>query len=196
MASDEGAEAAIRRVLKALESAGVPYMLTGSFASSFHGAPRTTQDVDIVIAPTLGSLQRLISEFPEDRYYVSREAALQAYGAESLFNVIDMESGWKIDFIVRKSRPFSVEEFERRREAELLGTIVYIASAEDVILSKLEWGKMAGSERQIADVAGILRTQGTDVDVEYVKRWVAVLGLQSEWERASAQASLDQPKPA
>lgn len=57
MASDEGAEAAIRRVLKALESAGVPYMLTGSFASSFHGAPRTTQDVDIVIAPTLGSLQ-------------------------------------------------------------------------------------------------------------------------------------------
>jgi hypothetical protein len=196
MASDEGAEAAIRRVLKALETAGVPYMLTGSFASSFHGAPRTTQDVDIVIAPTLGSLQRLISEFPDDRYYVSREAALQAYGAESLFNVIDMESGWKIDFIVRKSRPFSVEEFERRREAELLGTTVCIASAEDVILSKLEWAKMAGSERQIADVVGILRTQGRDVDVEYVKRWVAVLGLQSEWERASAQGSLPQPKPA
>jgi hypothetical protein len=196
MASDDGTEAAIRRVLKALESAGVPYMLTGSFASSFHGAPRTTQDVDIVIAPTLGSLQRLLSEFPEDRYYVSREAALQAYGAESLFNVIDMESGWKIDFIVRKSRPFSVEEFERRREAELLGTTLYIASAEDVILSKLEWAKMAGSDRQIADVVGILRTQGTDVEVEYVKRWVAVLGLQSEWERASAQAGLTQPKPA
>jgi hypothetical protein len=196
MASDEGAEAAIRGVLKALESAGVPYMLTGSFASSFHGAPRTTQDVDIVIAPTLGSLQRLISEFPEDRYYVSREAALQAYGAESLFNVIDMESGWKIDFIVRKSRPFSIEEFERRREAELLGTSVCIASAEDVILSKLEWAKMAESERQIDDVVGILRTQGTDVDVEYVKRWVAVLALQSEWDRASAQAGLAQPTPA
>jgi hypothetical protein len=196
MASDEGAEATIRRVVKALESAGVPYMLTGSFASSFHGAPRTTQDVDIVIAPTLGSLQRLILEFPEDRYYVSREAALQAYGAESLFNVIDMESGWKIDFIVRKSRPFSIEEFERRREAELLGTTVYIASAEDVLLSKLEWAKMSGSDRQIADVAAILRTQGTDVDVEYVKRWVAVLGLQSEWKRASDQAGLTQPKPA
>jgi hypothetical protein len=196
MASDEGAEAAIRRVLKALESAGVPYMLTGSFASSFHGAPRTTQDVDIVIAPTLGSLQRLISEFPEDRYYVSREAALQAYGSESLFNVIDMDSGWKIDFIVRKSRPFSVEEFERRREAELLGTTMYVASAEDVILSKLEWAKMTGSERQIADVTGILRTQGTDVDVDYVKRWVAALGLRNEWEKASAPVGPVQPKPA
>lgn len=141
MASDDGAEGAIRRALAALQKAGVPYMLTGSFASSFHGAPRTTQDIDIVIAPTLGSLQRLVSEFPEDQYYVSREAALQAYGSESLFNVIDLESGWKIDFIVRKSRPFSVEEFARRREAEVLGTNVTIASAEDVILSKLEWAK-------------------------------------------------------
>lgn len=190
MASDDGAEGAIRRALEALQKAGVPYMLTGSFASSFHGAPRTTQDIDIVIAPTLGSLQRLVSEFPEDQYYVSREAALQAYGSESLFNVIDLESGWKIDFIVRRSRPFSVEEFARRREAEVLGTNVTIASAEDVILSKLEWAKMAGSERQITDVAGILRTQGADIDVEYVKRWVAVLGVQSEWERASAEAGL------
>ena len=95
MASDEGAEGVIRRVLRALEVAGVPYMLTGSFASAFHGAPRTTQDVDIVIAPTLGSLQKLVGQFPEDEYYVSREAALQAYGAESLFNVIDLASGWK-----------------------------------------------------------------------------------------------------
>ena len=190
MASDDGAEGAIRRALEALQRAGVPYMLTGSFASSFHGAPRTTQDIDIVIAPTLGSLQRLVSEFPEDQYDVSREAALQAYGSESLFNVIDLESGWKIDFIVRKSRPFSVEEFTRRREAEVLGTTVTIASAEDVILSKLEWARMAGSERQITDVAGILRTQGADIDVEYVERWVAVLGVQREWERASAEAGL------
>lgn len=149
MASDEGAEGVIRRVLQALDVAGVPYMLTGSFASAFHGAPRTTQDVDIVIAPTLGSLQKLVRQFPEDEYYVSREAALQAYGAESLFNVIDLSSGWKIDFIVRKSRPFSLEEFERRREADLLGMTLFIASAEDVILSKLEWAKMSGSERQI-----------------------------------------------
>jgi hypothetical protein len=93
---------------------------------------------------------------------------------------------------VRKSRPFSVEEFGRRREAEVLGTTLYIASAEDVILSKLEWAKMAGSERQITDAAGIVRTQGTDIDVAYVERWVAVLGLQSEWERASAEAGLTQ----
>jgi|KBSSwiStaDraftv2_1062776.scaffolds.fasta_scaffold477464_1 hypothetical protein len=190
MASDEGAEGAIRRVLEALAIAGVPYMLTGSFASAFHGAPRTTQDVDIVIAPTLGSLQKLVRQFPEEEYYVSRDAALQAYGAESLFNVIDLNSGWKIDFIIRKSRPFSLEEFERRREADMLGTRLYIASAEDVILSKLEWAKMSSSERQVNDVAGILRTQGDALDLEYVERWIAALGLENQWTQAKAAAGL------
>lgn len=190
MASDEGAEGAIRRVLEALTISGVPYMLTGSFASAFHGAPRTTQDVDIVIAPTLGSLQKLVRQFPEEEYYVSRDAALQAYGAESLFNVIDLNSGWKIDFIIRKSRPFSLEEFERRHEADMLGTRLYIASAEDVILSKLEWAKMSSSERQVNDVAGILRTQGNALDLEYVERWIAALGLENQWTQAKAAAGL------
>ena len=188
--SDDGAEGVILRVRHALETAGVPYMLTGSFASAFHGAPRTTQDVDVVIAPTLGSLNKLLKQFPEDAYYVSREAAMEAYAAESLFNVIDLTSGWKIDFIVRKSRAFSVAEFERRREAELLGTTLYIASAEDVVLSKLEWAKMSESERQIDDVAGILRTQGDDLDQDYVEHWVSRLMLQSQWSQAKAAAGL------
>lgn len=190
MATDDGAEGAIRRVLNALERAGVPYMLTGSFASAFHGAPRTTQDVDVVIAPTLGSLQKLLREFPEDQYYVSREAALQAYGSESLFNVIDLTSGWKIDFIVRKSRAFSQEEFGRRRSADLLGMTLYIASAEDVVLSKLEWAKMSESDRQIADVVGILRTQGHELDEGYIERWATALGVDAQWNRARADAGL------
>jgi len=190
MVSDPGVEETIRRVLQALDAAQVPYMLTGSFASTVHGSPRTTQDVDIVIAPTLGSLNKLLLQFPCDRYYVSREAALQAYGDESLFNVIDMDSGWKIDFIIRKSRAFSVEEFDRREQVDLYGTAIHVASAEDVVISKLEWAKMSESDRQINDVAGILRTQGNDIDVEYVKRWVIALALETQWDRAKEIADL------
>ncbi len=188
--SVDSVEGTIQRVLRALNAAGVPYMLTGSFASAFHGSPRTTQDVDVVIAPTLGSLFALLREFPEEKYYVSREAALQAYGAESLFNVIDMDSGWKIDFIIRKSRPFSEEEFERRKPADLLGTTLFVASAEDVILSKLEWAKLSESERQLNDVAGIIRTQGDALDLRYVIRWVESLALQAQWESAKTKAGL------
>jgi hypothetical protein len=190
--SDDSAEAVVRRVLGALEAAGVPYMVTGSFASAFHGAPRTTQDVDIVIAPTLGSLQKLIKEFPEESYYLSRDAALRAYGSEGLFNVIDFDSGWKIDFILRKSRSFSVEEFERRQQADLLGATLFVASAEDVIISKLEWAKLGQSERQIRDVTGILKTKGESLDYQYIDRWVVALGLQNQWETAKSEAGLTQ----
>jgi hypothetical protein len=195
MGSDNGAEEAICRMLRALKAAGVPYMLTGSFASAFHGSPRTTQDIDVIIAPTLGLLNKLLQEFPEAEYYVSREAALQAYGTESLFNVIDLASGWKIDFIIRKSRPFSLEEFQRRREANLLGTTLFVASAEDVILSKLEWAKLAESERQLNDVAGILRTQGDDLDFMYIERWITELALEFQWIRARAIAGIPQKPP-
>ena len=187
MDSEGSAESVVARVLRALAASGVPYMLTGSFASAFHGAPRTTHDIDIVIHPTLGTLEALLREFPDDTYYVSRDAALQAYGAEGLFNVIDFASGWKVDFIVRKSRPFSVEEFNRRRAVELLGSTLFVASPEDVIISKLEWSKLSESDRQIQDAAGILRTQGDVLDFDYIQRWVQSLELVHQWHDAKVR---------
>lgn len=188
MASDASVESILSRVRAALENAGVPYMLTGSFASSLHGAPRVTHDVDVVIAPNLVSLHRLLQQFPEEEYYVSRDAALQAYGAEGMFNVVDFETGWKVDFIIRKSRSFSLEEFERRQHAEIDGTPIIVASAEDVIVAKLEWAKLGESERQLKDAASILATRGDEIDVAYIEHWVEGLGLTAQWIRAKAIA--------
>lgn len=72
MAFDEIADDVLRRILQILESANIPYMLTGSFASSIHGSPRATQDIDLVIAPNPISLDDLLKHFPEDKYYVRR----------------------------------------------------------------------------------------------------------------------------
>jgi hypothetical protein len=163
-------------------------MLTGSFASSFHGAPRVTHDVDIVIAPVLGSLEALLRQFPTDKYYVSREAALQAYGAEGMFNIVDFATGWKVDLIIRKARPFSLKEFERRRPETLDGTEVFVASPEDVVVAKLEWAKLGESERQLKDVAGILDSRAGELDLAYVEKWVGELGLSEQWKRAKAMA--------
>jgi hypothetical protein len=171
-----------------LDTAEVPYMLTGSFASGYHGAPRASQDIDIVIAPTRATLDSLLSLLPEDRYYVSRDAALDAYRRQSLFNVVDFASGWKVDFICRKGRAFSTTEFNRRSPRDFSGRPVFMASAEDVLLAKLEWAKLAESERQIEDAAGIVRVQGESLDRAYVARWVAELGLERQWERTLALA--------
>jgi hypothetical protein len=176
------------RVRAALLAAGVPHMLTGSFASSFHGTPRATQDIDIVIAPDREQLLALIDQFPESMYYVDRDAALDALARHSQFTVIDLATGWKIDFIIRKPRAFSREEFARRRPADLSGVEMDIASAEDILLAKLEWAKQGGSARQIEDAAGIIRLQGERLDTAYLQRWATALRLHEQWQ-AALQAS-------
>lgn len=198
MASAESPEGVIHRFAALLDSAGIPYMLTGSFASGFYGAPRATQDIDIVISPTLGSLNRFLRLLPDDKYYVSREAALDAYGRESLFNVVDFASGWKIDLICRKARAFSVAEFERRSRHDLAGLEVSVASAEDVLLAKLEWAKLTQSDRQIEDAAGIMRIQDERLDTTYLAKWVEQLGLHDEWLKAkmlAGQLGVVRPSP-
>jgi hypothetical protein len=183
------------RLRTALEAAGVPYMLTGSFASSVHGTPRATRDIDLVIAPTREGLLALLDRFPEADYYVSREAALDALARHGQFNVVDHATGWKIDLIIRKAREFSREEFGRRREMDLDGVRLTVASPEDVLVAKLEWARLGSSERQLEDAAGIVRAQGEALDVAYVERWVKALGLEAQWREARARVTPDAGGP-
>lgn len=182
------AEDLLVRLRDALETAGIPYMVTGSFVSAVHGIPRATHDVDVVIAPTAQQLEALIRDFSESNYYAEMEDALQALRYQSQFNVIDERGVWKIDFIIRKDRPFSIAEFARRRLMTILGVPVYAATAEDMLIAKLEWAKMGESERQLRDASGIIAIQGENLDMLYVERWVAALSLEDQWEQARSLA--------
>lgn len=176
------------RLIAAVERVGVPYMVTGSYASSTHGTPRATNDIDVVIAPTPDELRALMREFTSDQYYADELDALDALERRSQFNVIDFATSWKADFIVRKDRPFSETEFLRRERHTIAGRSVYLASAEDILIAKLEWAKEGESARQIEDAAGVIRRQKSRLDREYVERWVHVLGLDEQWQDALTQA--------
>jgi hypothetical protein len=178
----------LARLTAKLAGAGIPHMVVGSFASSFHGVPRSSQDVDLVIDPDAASLQRFLASLPVQEYYADADAALDALRRRGQFNVIDMATAWKADLIVRKARPFSVEEMRRPIEGDLLGARVRIASAEDTLISKMEWAKLGGgSELQLRDAAGILSLHGREkLDVGYVERWVRELGLEESWRRLLA----------
>jgi hypothetical protein len=178
------------RIIAALDQAGVAYMLSGSFASAYYGAPRSTQDIDLVIAATPAQLRAFVQSLPSDEYYVDVDAALEAYKRQSLFNVIDLASGWKIDLIIRKSRAFSQEEFHRRQRVDLQNLPLYVASAEDVMVAKLEWSKLAQSQRHIEDVAGILRVRWELLDRAYLAKWIVELGLEKEWNDAQHAAGI------
>lgn len=176
------------RLVPALERAQVPYMLTGSVASSAHGAPRSTRDLDIVIAPTREQLLALMKQFPNSLYYADEQQALEALANRSQFNVIDYGSNWKVDFIICKNNEFGRAEFARRR-VMTIGLPIYVASPEDVLISKLEWARMGESDRQIEDAAGILRSQREGLDGAYIERWIRELHLDAQWELARRKAA-------
>jgi hypothetical protein len=181
-----------RRLTSALDRAGIPYMLSGSFASSYYGATRSTQDIDLVIDATPEQLELLIRQLPAEHYYVDLPAALEAHRRKSLFNVIDLATGWKIDLIIRKARAFSEEEFGRRRQVDLQGIRIFVASPEDVVISKLEWARLAQSQRQIDDAAAILRSRWQLLDREYLRKWIEDLNLSAEWSSALEKAKLSE----
>jgi len=182
----------LQRITSALDRAGIAYMLTGSFASAHHGAPRSTQDIDIVIAANPAQLQTFVQSLPSSEYYSDLDAALEAHKRQSLFNVIDLATGWKIDLIIRKSRAFSIEEFGRRQLVTVQGLPLFVASAEDVVIAKLEWSMLAQSQRQIEDAATILRLRWEVLDRSYLEKWISELDLSREWSHAKRIAGISE----
>lgn len=174
-------------VVGLLDRLGIPYMVTGSIASSHHGRPRTTHDADIVFEPDQDALEALLDAVTAAHLYVGADTARDALRRRRQFNVIDPESGFKVDLIVRKDRPFSLQEFQRRRPVALTSRLTAaVASPEDSILSKLEWArKAAESERQLADAAAIVDVLGPALDVPYIERWAPELGVEALWRRIS-----------
>jgi hypothetical protein len=179
----------LARILPLLDAANIDHMIAGSFASTYHGEPRTTQDIDLVIDSSRSGIETFVASLDPEIYYCDLDAALDAHRRQGQFNLVDMRSGWKIDFIVRKSRPFSEMEFSRRRPANILGCDVYIATAEDTIVAKLEWARDSTSERQLRDVASILAVSGEQLDREYIANWVIALGLEDLWAQAQQPQS-------
>lgn len=161
----------LRDVVRRLDGAGIAYMLTGSLAMNFYATPRMTRDIDIVVELSVGDIDRVVSLFTPD-FYVSRAAVAEAVGRRRMFNLIHQDSVIKVDCIVRKDSRYRELEFQRRQRGTVEGWNLWIASKEDLILSKLYWAKDSHSEMQMGDVRRLLAT-GTDS--AYLDQWASVL---------------------
>jgi hypothetical protein len=176
-----------------LDAAGIPFMVVGSHSSMAYSHPRTTNDLDLVIDPTATQLDQFLSLLGE-RYYVSQDSAREALARRSMFNIIDLDSGWRADLIVRRDRPFSVEEFGRRQVRPLYGRSLPVASPEDVILSKLEWDRITPSERQVRDALNVAAVQWSGLDLAYLRKWAVELGVAEKLEQLLRNAEQQQPR--
>jgi hypothetical protein len=186
-------EAALTPVVEAFEALGIQYFVGGSVASSLYGQPRTTMDVDVVAAiepAHVPSLVRLLA----DRYYITAESILDAIARSYSFNLIHLETMYKIDVFVLKSGDYDRMAFSRRRADRLIeeGRTFDFCSPEDIVLHKLTWYRDGGavSERQWNDLLSVLRVT-RPLDVSYMTHWAATLGVGELLERALAESAAD-----
>lgn len=157
-----------------LDRIGIEYMLVGSMAMIHYAIPRTTIDIDIVLNIRPQDTESFLAEFSAD-FYIPINRARQAIREQGMFNVLDNRTILKIDCVVLKNAEFDQNSFSRRQKVNYAGDFeVWIIGREDLILSKLRWAQSGGSERQLLDVASILRN---GYDETYVDLWARKLGL-------------------
>lgn len=171
-------KAALRPVVEALERMGVPYMVAGSVASSLYGVPRTTLDADLVARIEGRHAVPFVEALGQD-FYADEEMIRNAVRQGSSLNLIHQPSMVKIDVFPVRARPYDTHALGRRRRAKLDDLELFVATPEDVILSKLEWYERGDrvSERQWSDIRGLLRVHEGRLDLPYLRRWAADLGV-------------------
>jgi len=181
------------KVVQVFEKLGITYHIGGSLASSSYGVARSTLDVDMVADVKPEQAEKIYGLLKEE-FYVDTEMIQDAVRRRSSFNLIHLDTMFKVDIFVLKDRPFDREEFSRRVEKNVSSEDpekrLFFASPEDIVLNKLEWYKKGDevSERQWNDVLGILKVQGKELDIDYLKKWAENLGLSTLLNKAFDEA--------
>lgn len=170
----------------------IPYFVGGSMASAFHGVARATMDVDIVAAIGYEHVDPLVEAMRDD-FYIDAAMMRSAIHRQSSFNLIHLETIFKVDVFILKERPFDRIQFERRGEKTLNidpDHKVYITTAEDIILAKLEWYRLGGevSDRQWQDILSVLKVQENQLQMKYLRQWALELSVSDLLDRALEEA--------
>lgn len=186
---------AIKPVVASFEKLGILYYIGGSVASSVYGLARSTLDVDMVSNLTSQQVHKLV-EMLEPFYYIDEEMILKAIKKRSSFNLIHLGTMFKVDVFILKDGLYHIETLKRRRkdtlDEEQISCEFYVASPEDIILSKLDWFRIGGcvSGRQWQDVMGVLKVQDNILDMEYLRHWAAELSLSKLLQQAYKDAGI------
>jgi len=181
------------KVTDVLERLGVPYLIGGSLASTLYGMVRTTQDSDIIADMRLEHIQPFVASL-QNEFFIDEEMMAESIQHNSSFNIIHRETMFKVDVFIPHQRPFHQSQLARAQKQTFSTdpeVSARFSSAEDTILSKLEWYRLGGevSERQWRDVLGVLKTRAGALDLDYLRKWAKELKVSDLLEQALAEST-------
>jgi hypothetical protein len=180
--------AAFRAVTRALDDAGLRYVVVGSTAAASWGVLRATRDIDIVTMIDEGADVLVTRLGADEDLYIPLDDAANALAGGGTFNVFHPRSGGKVDVFVRRTDDdFTRVRLERRVPADVLGVATWVATPEDVILAKLGWRLESRSEVQWRDCVEIAAIQS--LDRSYMRTWAARLGVTADLEELLEQTA-------
>ncbi|MEN3333768.1 MAG: hypothetical protein V7641_3133 [Blastocatellia bacterium] len=180
------------KVVNVLDELAIPYVIGGSYASSAHGFARATMDIDILAAIRPEQTEAFAAKL-EPEFYADDHAIRRAVMTKRSFNVIHIETSFKIDVFVAKPGSFDDQQLERR-QLEVVDEdqqrTAYVSTAEDIILAKLRRYRISNetSEKQWNDVRGVVEVQGEKLDRVYLRKWAEPLGVLDLLERVFSEA--------
>ena len=160
-----------------IEPLGIKYMLTGSMAMMRYAYFRQTADIDIILEFDSADRDKFIKALEPD-YYIPQSAVSRGFETKRMFNVIHIETAFKVDCVPKKSSEFQQSAFDRREKTDYYGDVIWIISKEDLILSKLWWSKDTNSEMQFTDIRSIMNS---GFDKIYAEKWLDELGVRENY---------------
>jgi hypothetical protein len=182
----------VAKLHKIFESTNIPYYVSGGVASSLHGEPRFTRNLDLVISVESDQIDLLVATLEGAGYYcpVGAVEGLKQ-GSERMLNITHTETIANADLYITDVSAFAVSQMARRRLIDLEGIPAFwVASPEDTILQKLRWGRGSQSEKQWRDVLGILKLQAESLDYMYLAEWSEHLDLIDALNQAFTEAGV------
>ncbi len=177
------------RIGTLLDTHAIPYLVVGSVAAVVHGEYRMTRNIDIVLNLATRAVRALVDGLRADFTFLPSDItdalarlpeARADWQQRARFCTYDKATGFQVDVYLASGRPFEIAQFQRAEVIDIPGDsggTLRVASAEDTVLAKLEWYKLAPSDRQWRDVQAILRVQDEALDLTYVRQWADQLGL-------------------
>jgi len=161
---------AVLKMVAALDAAGVPYLLAGSYSSNVYGVVRATKDADFVVQLSADSFRALRAELGAD-LELDPQVSFETVTGTTRYVVRVVGSPFKVELFCVSNDPHDRERFVRRRLVPLLGRGVYLPSPEDVVVTKLRWLQAAKRSKDREDIRNLIAVQGDRLDWDYICRW-------------------------